>query len=64
MEVYYENFIRGKVIVKNKLREKLLDFYRRYEELRKCDKTLSFEKFFLENLSVIIDILTFNFNFF
>jgi hypothetical protein len=54
LEDYYENFVRGKVIVKNKLREKLLDFYRRYEELRKDDKNLSFEKFFLEKYSTIL----------
>ena len=54
IDVFYEKFIKGQQIVKNELRERLLDFYKGYESNKKTDLSLSFEKYFSDNFKKIL----------
>ncbi|HNW71608.1 MAG TPA: hypothetical protein PKZ36_00670 [Candidatus Paceibacterota bacterium] len=54
IQTYNIHIKKSRLIVKNELRKRLISFYKVYENSKKADKSLSFEKYFSDNYKKIL----------
>lgn len=55
IQTYNIHIKKSRLMVKNELRKRLISFYKGYENSKKADKSLSFEKYFSDNYKKILN---------